>query len=329
MGAETEWAPGFLPVGKSMRITGQVQQDELLMDNFTGDVTLEVVNAPEYVSLNGNIVEFEAESTQPLRSDHFKVVATDQNGRTDTFYYHIVDPSKPRSATTVNYTEMVGTSGGEITDEQSGVTVVIPDGALAGDTEIEVGSFNVIPEGASTYGEMTLLGPSGLSFSTPVSITVSYDPSDLPDGMSPQELSLLRYDQTLDEWFVLESSVNTADQTITGTTSAFSGFVAGQILNVSNDEVMEDRPERFSLKQNYPNPFNPSTVISFSLPQASDVRLDVFNLLGQQVALLVNERVQSGTHSVKFDAGNLSSGIYIYRLQTERFTQTRKMLLIK
>ena len=329
VGAETEWAPRFLPAGKSIRMTGQVQQDELLMDNFTGDVTLEVVNAPEYVSLNGNIVEFEAESTQPLRSDHFKVVATDQNGRTDTFYYHIVDPSKPRSATTVNYTEMVGTSGGEITDEQSGITVVIPDGALTGDTEIEVGSFNVIPEGASTYGEMTLLGPSGLSFSTPVSITVSYDPSDLPDGMSPQELSLLRYDQTLDEWFVLESSVNTADQTITGTTSAFSGFVAGQILNVSNDEVMEDRPERFSLKQNYPNPFNPSTVISFSLPQASDVRLDVFNLLGQQVALLVNERVQSGTHSVKFDAGNLSSGIYIYRLQTERFTQTRKMLLIK
>jgi len=299
------------------------------MSQFTGDVTYEIVGAPDYVSLNGNMVEFDAVSSQPLRSDHFVVVATDQNGRTDTFYYHVVDPSKPRSATTVNYTEMIGSAGGEVTDEESGVMVVIPDGALAGDTEIEVGRFNVIPEGANTYGEMVLLGPSGLTFSTPVTVTVSYDPEALPAGLSPEELQLLRYDQSLDEWFALESSVNTTAQTVTGTTNAFSGFAAGRLLNVSNEDRPEEQPERFSLQQNYPNPFNPSTVISYSLPQASDVRLEVFNLLGQRVSLLVNGRVQSGQHTATFRSGNLSSGIYIYRLQADGFTQTRKMLLIK
>jgi hypothetical protein len=147
--------------------------------------------------------------------------------------------------------------------------------------------------------------------------------------MSPEDLQLLRYDQSLEEWFALESSVNTTAQTVTGTTTAFSGFVAGQIMNVSNEEQFVDQPEQFRLDQNYPNPFNPSTVISYNLPQASDVRLEVFNLLGQWVALLVSDRLQSGQHTVNFDAENLSSGIYIYRLQADGFTQTRKMLLVK
>jgi hypothetical protein len=70
-------------------------------------------------------------------------------------------------------------------------------------------------------------------------------------------------------------------------------------------------------------------VISYSLPAASDVKIEVFNLLGQRVSLLVNDRVQSGQHTATFRSGNLSSGIYIYRLQADGFTQTRKMLLIK
>ncbi len=85
----------------------------------------------------------------------------------------------------------------------------------------------------------------------------------------------------------------------------------------------------YALFQNYPNPFNPETNISFSLPAASNVSLRVFNLLGQEVALLVNGAQEAGTHVVKFDGTNLTSGVYIYRLEAEGFSATRKMILMK
>ncbi len=92
-----------------------------------------------------------------------------------------------------------------------------------------------------------------------------------------------------------------------------------------NSEIAES----FNLHQNYPNPFNPSTNISFSLPKASLVELKVYNMLGQEVATLADGRMSSGLHSVNFDATQLSSGIYVYRLISEGQSITKKMMLIK
>jgi len=85
----------------------------------------------------------------------------------------------------------------------------------------------------------------------------------------------------------------------------------------------------YHLNQNYPNPFNPSTVISYDLKTAGQVKLDIYNALGQLVANLVNSTESAGTHNVTFNASQLNSGLYFYKLQAGNFSQTRKMMLIK
>ncbi len=95
-------------------------------------------------------------------------------------------------------------------------------------------------------------------------------------------------------------------------------------------ESPEELPDRIALEQNYPNPFNPSTVIGFSLPNDAEVTLEVFNVVGQRLAVLLNGYRPAGHHQVTFDAGNLSSGMYIYRLSTdEGKTITRQMIFVK
>ena len=101
------------------------------------------------------------------------------------------------------------------------------------------------------------------------------------------------------------------------------------VIQVNPEAVCEELPEAFTLNQNYPNPFNPTTIISYELPQAASVRLEVYDMAGRQVAMLVNEQVAAGRHTVSFNAGSLSSGVYMYRLQTERGVFTRKLTLIK
>ena len=88
-------------------------------------------------------------------------------------------------------------------------------------------------------------------------------------------------------------------------------------------------PNAFSLEQNYPNPFNPTTEIAFSLPTAGSTKLSVYDLSGRLVAHVINGSLKAGDHVVSFDASNLSSGIYLYRLEAEGFTSSRKMILLK
>ncbi len=94
-------------------------------------------------------------------------------------------------------------------------------------------------------------------------------------------------------------------------------------------DLLSDVPEFVALKQNYPNPFNPTTQIRFTLPESAQVRLDVYNSLGQRVVTLVNETKSAGSHEISFDAGHLSSGQYLYRLEAGSEVLTRTMTLIK
>ncbi len=94
-------------------------------------------------------------------------------------------------------------------------------------------------------------------------------------------------------------------------------------------EQNTSNPNRFSLEQNYPNPFNPSTVIRYSIPVSEHVSLKVFDLLGKEIAILVNETKAAGSFSQEWDASGLPSGIYFYRLQSGNNVSTKKLLLTK
>lgn len=89
------------------------------------------------------------------------------------------------------------------------------------------------------------------------------------------------------------------------------------------------KPKEYVLSQNYPNPFNPTTVINYQLPASSHVTLKVYDLMGREVATIINEYLPAGEHQTSFDATHLVSGVYFYRLQTEDFIQTRQMMLVK
>jgi len=126
------------------------------------------------------------------------------------------------------------------------------------------------------------------------------------------------------EYFARVRVINSAGKSEWSTVLSFTLGVS-----VSNELESDFIPESFSLSQNYPNPFNPSTIINFQLAESSEVVLKVYDMLGREVATLLNERRNPGSHQVVFDASNLSSGVYIYRLEAGNNLETKKMMLIK
>ena len=98
-------------------------------------------------------------------------------------------------------------------------------------------------------------------------------------------------------------------------------------LAKSNSEL--NKPLTYELVQNYPNPFNPSTTINFSIAKEGQVLLKIYDILGAEVASIVDEFKPAGIYSIQFNASNLTNGVYVYRLDTPNFTQTKKMMLVK
>jgi len=144
------------------------------------------------------------------------------------------------------------------------------------------------------------------------------------------------------EWYVVDTSVISTDTLFASTRydwwvaavnadgqGPYSRELAFWIGTLGVSLPSSEVPKVFALMQNYPNPFNPSTIISYQLPTSSFVSLKVLDVLGREIATLVNDRQNPGNHSVRFSASNLSSGVYYYRLQAGTYIETKKLTVIK
>ena len=131
--------------------------------------------------------------------------------------------------------------------------------------------------------------------------------------------------------FVYSLAINSTGHIFAGASDygADGGVFRSLGPTTSVREVAGQLPSSFSLAQNYPNPFNPGTVIEFVLPQPSDITLVIYNLRGEEVRRLIEGQKPAGYHQVTWDASNVASGIYFYRLQAGDFVLTRKMVLFK
>ncbi len=139
-------------------------------------------------------------------------------------------------------------------------------------------------------------------------------------------------------WAAVDAGLTDRDVMALGSGGAhlYAGTVAGGIWRRSLPEIVTsvaplrgDMPREFLLSQNYPNPFNPTTIITYQLPRSSAVRLSVYDMLGGEVSVLVNDAVESGIHEVKFDGSALASGVYMYRLQAGGSVRVRKFILLR
>ena len=158
---------------------------------------------------------------------------------------------------------------------------------------------------------------------------------DIKDSSTAYQLAL-NTEYTIYEWYVpgkkfyvfkiINSSISIPGYGNLNTTTAF--YNPGSMLTsvaLSNNNL----PVDYKLNQNFPNPFNPSTNISYQLPGSTNVKLIVYNILGEEIKVMVNEKQDAGVYQIKFDGTNLPSGEYFYRLEAGNFIETKKLVLLK
>jgi predicted GH43/DUF377 family glycosyl hydrolase len=174
-------------------------------------------------------------------------------------------------------------------------------------------------------------------FNDPATNSAAYAESDpvlLPsfgqwDGSQVESGGMLMLNDTLHMWYTGWTSPAPPNQVQIGHAFMSRGKLDSLIILDIEENDNSYFPKGYSLSQNFPNPFNPKTMINYQLPITNYVELSVHNLLGQKVSTIVSKKQSAGRHQVEFDAQNLSSGIYFYRIEAGNFSETRKMIYLK
>jgi hypothetical protein len=190
------------------------------------------------------------------------------------------------------------------------------------DKNVSIESFSMPPLPPAGSFDVRFMGDYRLSESDEV--TIKIQANDYPISLLVSNL----YEKNEIKYIIQEMVGNSVVNS--------HPMVEGEKIFITNKDVsllkitrQQDIPTSYNLEQNFPNPFNPSTTIKFSLPEAADVNLSIFNALGQKVAELVNSNLEAGRYTYQWDAGNIASGIYIFQLRSDKFVSVKKMLLLK
>jgi eukaryotic-like serine/threonine-protein kinase len=163
------------------------------------------------------------------------------------------------------------------------------------------------------------INPRSLIAINPTSFTIEpHANQDLNITVSASQLGSMKYSISLQT----KSEFNLENKTSVK-------MILFEVLSSTSVRLREEFPRNFSLNQNYPNPFNAMTIIRYSLPQSCPVILKIYNQIGQEIETCVNEYQTAGEHSIQWNADKLTSGIYFYRLQADRYSETRKTVLLK
>lgn len=272
---------------------------------------------------------------------NFSYVATDPDGHTIIYSLESVTPT----TTAAVFTHFAGLGG-------FGQLVFTPTAAEAGKTYTIVvkatcssGLFSttttVLTVGVNTAPSFTisLTDRTIKVHNVAVAFTFQYVASDV-DG-DPFTFTLISGKGSISStglysWIPVAADKGTTNTVKVRITDAVNPLIFTEttaILTVENVitsiENVEGVPTNFALMQNFPNPFNPTTNIKFALPTESNVSLKIYNILGEEVAALINKVMPAGFHTYNFDATRLSSGMYIYRIEAGSFVQVKKMLLMK
>jgi|WetSurMetagenome_2_1015567.scaffolds.fasta_scaffold134971_2 hypothetical protein len=189
------------------------------------------------------------------------------------------------------------------------------------------GWYRFSPLGGDRFGINVVLYKGGVS-GTPVAVAAQADPTARPSyyqyNVPFQYLTADVPDVVVVQHQIIGSATG-------ATWNVGSWFLVDDIALSGTNDVSPDKtvPRSFALEQNFPNPFNPTTVIRYQLPTTAQVHLTVLDLLGREVAGLVNEAQQPGVHEVSVNAAGMASGVYMYCLRAGSFTQTRTMVIVK
>lgn len=226
----------------------------------------------------------------------------------------------------------------EFEDNQDGAGVLVAPAKFLGDlTSYNNGSIKFDLMNTYDNGQAMLSGYGRVKISSPFfyaeknivpfQIISSWTTFMIPFNASEWGLTESAWDSILSD--VTEISFQSDAQWNYYDRVGLDNFTISPFINDIDEFVNTSIPFSFILNQNYPNPFNPTTTIEFYLSKPELVSIEVFNSLGQNMGYLINKKLSAGNHYVTFNGSEFSSGIYLYKMTTENFIATKKMLLIK